>query len=171
MRLIQNASNYDHKAFSWCQQRRHKGLLIFLARYISRTADGHAYFLIGCCAYLQNQMDFLKLGMLCFLVERITYYLIKKNIKRHRPPDAIPGFNSIIQASDKFSFPSGHTSAAFLMATMMALFSPWTACLFFPWAISVAVSRVLLGVHFPGDTLAGSIMGSAITLLCFAVLF
>ncbi|MGH1470746.1 MAG: phosphatase PAP2 family protein [Cellvibrionaceae bacterium] len=166
MRLIQNASNYDHRIFSWCQQRRHKELLIFLSRYISKSADGYFYVLIGLCAFLQNQIDLLKLGVLCFLIERITYCLIKKNVKRDRPPEAIPGFKSIIQASDKFSFPSGHTSAAFLMSTLMAAFFPWTAILFFPWAFCVAASRVLLGVHFPGDTLAGAVMGSSITLLC-----
>lgn len=171
MRLIENASSYDHKFFSWCQQRRHRELLIFLSRYISRSADGHFYVLIGICAYLQGQFDLLKLGVMCFCIERIIYAVIKKHVKRNRPPEAIPGFKSIIQASDQFSFPSGHTSAAFLMSVTMALFFPWTAWFFFPWAVCVGASRVLLGVHFPGDTLAGAIMGSSIAMICFAVLF
>jgi len=171
MRLIQNATNYDHKVFSWCQQRRNKEVLIFFSRYLSRTADGHLYVLIGLCALIQQQLDFLTLGVLCFLIERIIYFVIKKNVKRDRPPEAIPGFKSIIQASDQFSFPSGHTSAAFLMSTMMAIYFPWTACLFFPWAISVASSRVILGVHFPGDTVAGAVMGSSMAVLCYSMLF
>ncbi|MCV6604885.1 MAG: phosphatase PAP2 family protein, partial [Porticoccaceae bacterium] len=85
--------------------------------------------------------------------------------KRDRPADALPEFKSFITPSDKFSLPSGHTSAAFLMAGILChLFNP-LVWLLYPWACLVGTSRVFLGVHFPTDILAGATMGSSIALM------
>lgn len=162
MRILNTAIQYDHRTFSWCQQRRTRRVLVGTARQISRSADGYLYVLLGLIAYSQGYQDLVTLGVCAFVLERISYFMLKKNIRRNRPPDAIPGFQSIIQASDKFSFPSGHTSAAFLMATLMAYFVPASAWFLYPWACCVGWSRVMLGVHFPSDTLAGAALGSSI---------
>ena len=65
----------------------------------------------------------------------------------------------LVTAPDKFSFPSGHTSASFLLATVVSVSYGGIFAGMFIWAAAVALSRVLLGVHFPGDTLAGALMG------------
>ena len=44
--------------------------------------------------------------------------MLKNGFKRNRPQDALTHFTSVIVPHDQFSFPSGHTSAAFLMATL-----------------------------------------------------
>lgn len=173
MRILNTAIQYDHRTFSWCQQRRERRLLVRSARQISRSADGYLYVLFGLLAYSQGYQDLLIMGVVAFVLERISYFVLKKNVRRNRPPDAIPGFQAIIQASDKFSFPSGHTSAAFLMATLLAHFFPASAWFMYPWACCVGWSRVMLGVHFPSDTLAGAVLGSSIawTVLEFGVSF
>ncbi|MEM1153231.1 MAG: phosphatase PAP2 family protein, partial [Pseudomonadota bacterium] len=103
-------------------------------------------------------------------VERALYLMLKGTLKRRRPASAIPGFSSVIIASDKFSFPSGHASAAFLFATCIYGIFGAPALVTYLWACAVAVSRVLLGVHFPGDIVAGAVMGSSIGLLGIALL-
>jgi undecaprenyl-diphosphatase len=70
---------------------------------------------------------------------------------------------SLVVASDQFSFPSGHSSGAFLLATCLAIVYGGPVTAMYLWATGVAVSRVILGVHFPGDTLAGAVMGTSIT--------
>lgn len=164
MRFVENAVYFDHRAFSWCQQRRHRDLLVVISRLVSHSADGYWYVLLGLVAWQQGYNQFVALGVLAYIAERTCYFVIKKSVKRNRPPDTLPNFQSIIQAHDKFSFPSGHTSAAFLMATLLALYLPWTAWIMYPWACCVGWSRVMLGVHFPGDTLAGAAMGSTLTI-------
>jgi undecaprenyl-diphosphatase len=63
---------------------------------------------------------------------------------------------------DQFSFPSGHTITAFSVAISLAVFYPalLTGLLF--CAFSVALSRILLGMHFLSDVLAGAAIGSAL---------
>ncbi|MDP1755969.1 MAG: phosphatase PAP2 family protein, partial [Pseudohongiella sp.] len=95
----------------------------------------------------------------------------------------IPGFTSIIVPSDHFSFPSGHTSGAFIFATALSLSLADTGFVtgvnsetlmivaVYCWAVMVGLSRVMLGVHFPGDTLAGATLGSLTTVsIHYAVL-
>ncbi len=162
MRLAENAFELDLQIFRWCQQRRYRKLLIVLARQLSRSADGYIYILIGVLALFFKHYQFVAIAVTAFVIERSLYFVIKNYFRRHRPPDIIPGFTSVVRASDKFSFPSGHTSAAFLMASAIVLFFPGTAWFVYPWAASVGWSRVMLGVHFPGDTIAGALLGSSV---------
>jgi len=61
---------------------------------------------------------------------------------------------------DQFSFPSGHTMTAFACATAIAFFYPATAPALFFFAFSIAVSRIVLGMHFLSDVVAGGLVGA-----------
>jgi undecaprenyl-diphosphatase len=86
---------------------------------------------------------------------------LKYTINRPRPStqDSL-----IIPASDQGSpsFPSGHTSEAFAMATSLSLAYPkwYVIAPSFLWAGTVGFSRMYLGVHYPSDVLAGAIVGA-----------
>ncbi|MEM8662205.1 MAG: phosphatase PAP2 family protein, partial [Pseudomonadota bacterium] len=147
--------------------------IVAVARSLSRSGDGHLYFIIPLMLWAFNVEGASHLVLLlaaAFAVERALYLMLKGTLKRRRPANAIPGFSSVIVASDKFSFPSGHASGAFLFATCMTGIFGVPALAAYLWASGVALSRVLLGVHFPGDIVAGAIMGSSIGLLGIALL-
>ncbi|MEQ1531779.1 MAG: phosphatase PAP2 family protein, partial [Methylococcales bacterium] len=101
----------------------------------------------------------LQAMLLGFVIERPVYFILKNSLKRNRPQAALENFRSIITPSDQFSFPSGHTSAAFMMATLISYFIPALMIPLFSWAALVGFSRVILGVHFPTDTLVGVALG------------
>lgn len=148
--ILDNIQATDLRLFSRLQQYR--GWLARHCRGISRTADGLLYVLVALGYYIANaggDQTFTSLLCLCFLIERPVYYVLKLSCRRRRPPQAIPGFESLIVASDKFSFPSGHTSAAFMFAVACVLWFGSFASPLLVWACSVGFSRIFLGVHFP----------------------
>jgi len=143
------------------------------AQRISHSADGLLYLILPLLYWFLNPVQgrtFFYLALGAFIVERIIYYVLKKNLKRRRPPAAIPGFKSLITPSDEFSFPSGHTSGAFLFTTLCVLWFGTVALPLYVWACFVGFSRVLLGVHFPGDILAGATIGASVGFTLFNVI-
>lgn len=164
MRWLHNIHQLDVQTFSWCLRRKHRNIAIAISRGVSYTANGPFYALAGVLFMVAEHWPLVKLLALGFLIERCLYFVFKNAFKRNRPPEAIPGYTSIVQPSDKFSFPSGHTSAAFLVAVAVSWAFPVMAWILLPWAVSVGVARVMLGVHFPTDTLAGAALGSSLCL-------
>lgn len=171
MRLLKSIHNYDVITFAWCLNHKHRDRLARISRVVSFSADGPLYVLAGVCFLILQNWQIAKLLAAGFLIERSCYTLFKILFKRNRPPAAIPGFKSAVEPSDQFSFPSGHTSAAFLMACSISYFFPFMAWVLYPWACSVGMARVFLGVHFPTDILAGAVLGISISSLLISVLF
>ncbi|QFY44652.1 phosphatase PAP2 family protein [Candidatus Methylospira mobilis] len=166
MRLIQSIHAFDVFLFGWISRLKYQKLQVALAKLISKTADGPVYLIFAIAYGFQGivERDLVYCMFMAFLIERPTYFVLKNLFKRRRPTVAlnIPGF---IIPSDQFSFPSGHTSAAFLMATLLSSYYPALLPLLFTWASLVGLARVVLGVHFPTDTVIGALMGSSIALI------
>lgn len=162
IKLFKNVHTIDCLTFNWCMALKHREILTQVSKVLSKSADGFSYLVLGVGFLMlnvsQNRMVFLAL-CLAFLIERIIYLVIKNGFKRNRPGNAIDGFEMFIKPSDQFSFPSGHTSGAFLFATFIAFLFPEFLVIAYVWAASIACSRIFLGVHFPTDTLAGMSIG------------
>lgn len=163
--------------FTWLVNVKINTLLTKIARNVSKTADGWLYILLALLLYKYQGIDsaFLQALLLAFIIERPVYFVLKNGFKRNRPAAALENFVSVIIPADKFSFPSGHTSAAFMVVTLIAYFSqPFfdlpVIIFLYAWAVSVGVSRVVLGVHFPTDTLMGAVLGTSTALICVKVL-
>ncbi len=97
----------------------------------------------------------------------------KKLVQRPRPFTDDPARIDPSYRPKDFSFPSGHTSSAFNWATSMVLYahfhygkSPWWVTVpVYTYATSIAVSRLVMGVHYPSDIVMGAIVGTASSLI------
>jgi undecaprenyl-diphosphatase len=86
-----------------------------------------------------------------------------KNLShRPRPCQLEPHCWSKVLPPDRFSFPSGHTMTAFSIALVVSYFYPSLEATLFFLAASIAVSRIVLGMHFLSDVLAGVVLGVAL---------
>lgn len=173
MQLLSTLQQVDVRLFAWLYNDGERYLLIAPALATSRSGDGYLHFLtplLLLCMGVGRVGDLVLIITLALGIERPMYWLLKNSLKRRRPAQFNPDFRSIIVASDKFSFPSGHSSAAFLLVTCLCIVYGVSGAAMLPWAAAVGLSRILLGVHFPGDIAAGASMGTAAALMAGSLL-
>jgi membrane-associated phospholipid phosphatase len=96
--------------------------------------------------------------------------LMKYTFNRNRPFITYPDITKKSAAGSP-SFPSGHTSSAFALATSLSLTYPkwYIIASSYTWAGTVAFSRMELGVHYPSDILAGALVGTGCAWLTHVV--
>ena len=171
MRVLNSLLQYDLRMLLWCRNSSVFPQLVVAARAISRTGDGYMQLALPVLLLVispRSGWAFFQLVLYAFAIERCLYVVLKHSLRRQRPPQVVPDFQSIVEASDKFSFPSGHTMAAYLLAGLAFMTFGLVAAPLYLWAFAVGVSRVVLGVHFPSDIVAGACIGSTIALLVTA---
>ncbi|MDA0149680.1 phosphatase PAP2 family protein [Vibrio sp. LaRot3] len=164
MRSIEPIAKFDLAFSLFCLQHKFCLPISKVSRLVSKTGDGHLYAVLGGMAWwFDGDLGrlFLIAGMLAFALELPIYWLTKNLFKRRRPQELSSLIPSFITPSDRYSLPSGHTAAAFAMATLIAQFYPTFAVLSFVWAGLIALSRILLGVHFLTDVVLGALLGLA----------
>jgi membrane-associated phospholipid phosphatase len=110
--------------------------------------------------------------IVAFLLSALLAQLLKSSFSMPRPKQFfLPGqYNYFIDGithSGFASFPSGHSTSIFALATMLALFDKnkkWNACYLLA-AVAVGYSRIYLGQHFLVDVLVGSVLGVSAAIL------
>lgn len=146
-----------------------QGRLRRVSFWVSKSADGPLYALFALMLYWRGahaDQQLVSLLGLAFCIELPAYLILKNLFRRPRPAVALAGvIRAHIEPSDRFSLPSGHTAGAFVMISCIAVAAPLWLPLLLLWGLAVGMSRVLLGVHFPGDILAGMLLGCCSTVL------
>lgn len=90
------------------------------------------------------------------------YKFLKSRLVRERPYISLIGVVAGTPALDRYSFPSGHTLHAVSFTMVLVEGFPALGWLCIPFALLVALSRVVLGLHYPSDVAAGALIGAAL---------
>ncbi len=131
----------------------------------SRGGDGWLWGLLGASVLWaggERRYQVLLTTAAAVVAAIALFSLVKRVAVRNRPCDLIPFASFPKIPPDRFSFPSGHSVTAFAVAVPLALFYPSYMVWLMLCATSVATSRVVLGMHFVSDVVAGSMMGAGI---------
>jgi undecaprenyl-diphosphatase len=129
----------------------------------TRAGDGWLWAAVGGFILLiggEDRFRAVGAGAIAVATGVAIFLTLKKAANRRRPCAFEPHCWATLLPPDQFSFPSGHTITAFAVVISLSHFYPdLTAGLLF-CAVSVAASRILLGMHFLSDVVAGAAIGT-----------
>lgn len=100
----------------------------------------------------------------------VIIHFIKKAVDRPRPNITLSNVHTFNIPLYNYSFPSGHTTAAFSVAVSAAFLLPAFATLAIILAALVGFSRIYLGVHYPTDVIIGAFIGSITAMFVKSIL-
>lgn len=150
----------------------HIRALLQLFRAVSWLGDGIVWYALMLAMLLADSAHALApvLQMaLAGAVCTVVYKLLKRGTLRPRPFRVHQHIAAGAQPLDQFSFPSGHTLHAVAFTLIACTYYPPLALVTVPFTLLTAVSRMVLGLHYPSDVLAGGALGALIALLSFSV--
>ncbi len=104
------------------------------------------------------------------VVDLIVYRIVKRWIARPRPFHTCPGIRACTRTLDEFSFPSGHTLHSVACSVILTAYYPMVGWLVWPITMVIAVSRVVLGLHYPSDVVVGGLIGAVTAVISFNLL-
>ncbi|MCG6965199.1 MAG: phosphatase PAP2 family protein [Chromatiaceae bacterium] len=137
---------------------------------VSRLGDGTAWYLVmlllpvlygGAGLYAALQM--LAVG----ITSLIVYKALKQLTGRQRPCEEFADIRRHAPMLDRYSFPSGHTMHAVGFSAVVLGHFPEFGVLVAPFAMLVASSRLVLGLHYPSDVVVGALIGAGVAWLSF----
>ena len=143
-----------------------------LFRGVSRLSDGVFWYALMIALALANSDDGLRCALhmaAAGVLGLLVYRLIKLSTSRPRPFTTLDGIQPGSRPLDEFSFPSGHTLHAVGFTVVLHAYYPVLALALVPFVVLVALSRLVLGLHYPSDVLAGCLMGAAVALLALLI--
>jgi undecaprenyl-diphosphatase len=164
LRLIE----HDRRLAEKLNRASSSSALLVACRIASRLGDGVLWYLLililpavaGNRGWLCSE-HMLLAGMISLLM----YKALKHLCSRPRPYLSCPDIKLCGRVMDQFSFPSGHTFHAVGFSLCLVYYFPIGAALLVPIVILIALSRVVLGLHYPSDVLAGACFGAVVGLL------
>jgi undecaprenyl-diphosphatase len=136
----------------------------------TRGGDGWLWSAIGAILFFfggARRFDALEAGLVSTGAAQLTFFILKRLIGRERPCATEPHRWSVLLPPDRFSFPSGHTITAFAITFSLGLYYPTLLVGLIFCAVSVAASRMILGLHYLSDVLAGILIGTFIGVAVF----
>lgn len=169
---VRRMSDREH---AWCLVANRWGTLSVVRAYfraVSRLGDGGFWYaLMAALVVFDGWRGLAVSAQLAAtgLVALMMYRKLKRWTRRPRPFAADGRIRAWVAPLDEFSFPSGHTLHAVAFTVVALAHYPSLAPLLLPFAASVAASRVVLGLHYPSDVVAGALLGALLAHLALAL--
>jgi undecaprenyl-diphosphatase len=165
----------DAAEYRICRRLNH-GAAFPLPRRIfqlaSRLGDGIIWYVLIValpCVYGRQALRPAVMMAVTGALGLVIYKLLKRTCVRERPFITHAAIDMAMPPLDRYSFPSGHTLHAVSFALQASMHFPQLAWVLVPLALIIAASRVVLGLHYPTDVLAGAVLGASLGALGLSV--
>ena len=146
------------------------GLIVFCASYLAYILVLLFLMFVIVSVYSRREKLIILLvtGLSCIIARGGVTELIRFFYHRPRPFLTLEAHPLLTDSA--WSFPSGHATFFFALATAVYLYNKQWGKLFFTGAVLVAVGRVVAGVHYPSDSIAGAFIGIVVAYLTFLII-
>jgi undecaprenyl-diphosphatase len=155
-------SNIDDFIFFFINHTLANPVCDVAVKFLNKIPGVFFIILIGAVGLFAGK-KYTKISSLIFLssyaISIAAYRAVKLVIERPRPFEVLDNVRLLLGPRNGFSFPSGHATTSFCLATVIAMRYPKMRYPIFIAATLVALSRPYIGVHYPSDILAGSVLG------------
>jgi len=171
---IKRMNNFDSTLCIRVNHTSQYWLIRYWFRFISRLGDGiFWYAMMAAILLIQGRNSLLPVLHIAAtgFVGTFIYKWLKGKTLRPRPYEVHQDIWLTGKPLDRFSFPSGHTLHAVAFSGITLAYYPMLFWLLTPFAVMVGMSRVILGLHYPSDVLAGAVIGASISSLSIALMF
>jgi len=175
--MYEKAFYFDMKLCGFFNRACHYTVVKNIFSVISRLGNGifwYTLMIILPLLYGLSAITVVVQMIVAGLSGTLVYLYLKKRTERPRPYAINNGITLGAQPLDQYSFPSGHTLHAIGFSSIVCYYYPEFISILAPVSILVAVSRMILGLHYPSDVVVGAGIGfvtSAITLMAFTEVF
>ena len=165
--MLQFIATSDHKLMRKVNKWPAPKWVRLFAIAATRAGDGWLWYLTGLFVLIfggQNRFAATAAAGSAALVGVGIFVVTKKFSSRKRPFEIEPHCWAKLLPPDQFSFPSGHTITAFAAAVALGEFYPSLLPALLFCAASIALSRILLGMHFLSDVIVAALLGTGLGL-------
>lgn len=143
----------------------HTQSIALVFKIISRLGDGTFWFAMVAIMWLLQgpQYTIQVLYIVTFSsIGTLIYKILKTKTVRPRPYQVHQVIRIGERPLDHFSFPSGHTLHAVMAMILIGYVQPLLLFIMLPFTVLVALSRMVLGLHYPTDVLVGAVIGATV---------
>lgn len=165
-KIFQEILTFDREASGRLRLTPGEGLLWYPAVFFAHSGDSWFWMAgLGLIWLFGNEEWHQRAASIavCIVIQALVVFVIKFTIRRSRPKGE---WGAIYRTTDPHSFPSGHATRAFLLVSLFYGLGPQIVFLIvLAWAPMVCLARVLTGVHYISDVVAGMVLGLVFGLL------
>jgi undecaprenyl-diphosphatase len=170
--MLQLIATGDHKLMRRVNRWPAPRWIRLWAIAATRAGDGWLWYLVGLALLIfggDTRFTTVAAAGSAALAGIGVFEALKHVSGRTRPCHIEPHCWATLLPPDRFSFPSGHTITAFAVALTVSGFYPFMAPGLLFCALSIAISRILLGMHFLSDVLVGALLGAGLAVTAYQI--
>ena len=157
----------------WMHRAAARAWVVRFLDVVSRIGDGWLWYVVIACLPWAGGVHGASAAVRMIAVgavDLVVYKIVKRWIARPRPYRTCPDIRACARSLEEFSFTSGHTLHSVAFSLILTVYYPSMAFVVWPLTALIAVSRVVLGLHYPSDVVVGALIGGITAAISFNLL-